>query len=159
MEFSINSIKIPFENSSKMSLTHQNSTNFSLVLHIVKFFTFFPVDQSHTEHIKSPRLSFQCHQLNVQSRPNTFMHLCCFSLITSEIFQLTNRHRYQFIVTDILSTKELIRHATLWIPKLMEKLISISIAFSVDILIRNKNLASEEHKTKTKRFKIILHVE
>ena len=36
------------------------------------------------------------------------MHLCCFSLIPSEIFQLNNRLRYQFVgevMTDILSTK------------------------------------------------------
>ena len=50
-------------------------------------------------------------------------------------------------MTDILSAKEMIKRATL--SKGMKKnAISISIAFSIDILIRNENLISEEHKTK-----------
>ena len=43
------------------------------------------------------------------------MHLCCFSLITADKFQSTNRYRYQFVgevITDILSTKEITERAT-----------------------------------------------
>ena len=65
------------------------------------------------------------------------MHECCFSLITSEIFQLTNRYRCRLVgevMTEILSVKEKIQWLTLWIPKGMKNAISISIAFSTDIL-------------------------
>ena len=41
-------------------------------------------------------------------------------------------------MTDILSTKEIVKHTTFGIPKGMKNAESISIAFSVDILIRNK---------------------
>ena len=45
--------------------------------------------------------------------------------------------------------KEIIQHATLEIPKGMKKnTVSISIAFSIDILIRNENITFEEYKTK-----------
>ena len=54
--------------------------------------------------------------------------------------------------------KEIIKRETLWIPKGMNNGISISIAFSVDILIKNENIISEECKTKN-RFEIILRVE
>ena len=40
------------------------------------------------------------------------MYICCFSLITSEIFQPTNRYRCQFVgkvMTYILSIKEIIQ--------------------------------------------------
>ena len=52
------------------------------------------------------------------------MYLCCFLLITSEIFQLTNKYRYQFVeeaMTDIFNTKEIIQRATLGTPKGMKK--------------------------------------
>ena len=80
---------------------------------------------------------------------------CCFSFITSEISQLTGQYRYQFvgeIMTDFLTTKEIVRPATLGIPKGMRNAVSISIAFSVEILTRN------ETQTQSKKtFKIILH--
>ena len=47
----------------------------------------------------------------------------------------------------ILSTKEITKCVTLWIPKGMKNAISISFAFTVDILIRNENIGSNEHKT------------
>ena len=40
---------------------------------------------------------------------------------------------------DILSTKEIIKHATLGILKGIKNAISIVSAFRVDILIRNEN--------------------
>ena len=47
---------------------------------------------------------------------------------------------------------------TLGIPKGMKKnVISTSIAFCLDFLIRNENITSEEGKTKNP-FEIILHV-
>ena len=53
------------------------------------------------------------------------MHLYTFSLmITSEIFQLTHRYRYQIVgeaMTDVLSIKEINKRATLGIPKGMKK--------------------------------------
>ena len=52
-------------------------------------------------------------------------------------------------MTNILSTKEVTKHATLEIRNGMKKLISIPIAFRVYILIRNENIISEEHKIKT----------
>ena len=52
---------------------------------------------------------------------------------------------------DILSTKEIIKYVTLGIPKGMKNTVSISFAFTIDILIRNEN--------RKKLFEIILHVE
>ena len=49
-------------------------------------------------------------------------------------------------MTDTSSTKEIIQRATLWIPEGMNNVISISIAFIVDILIRDENTISEEQK-------------
>ena len=40
-------------------------------------------------------------------------------------------------MTDILSTKEIMKLATLGTPKRIKNTVSIFIAFSVDILIRN----------------------
>ena len=60
---------------------------------------------------------------------------------------------YQFVgedVTDILNIRETIQHATLGIPKGMKNAVSISIAFRVDILFRNENIISKEHKTKNR---------
>ena len=71
-----------------------------------------------------------------------------FSLITSEIFQVTFLYRYQLIgeaVKDILSIKEMIQCANLGIPKRMKKnAVSGSIAFCLDVLIRNETITSEE---------------
>ena len=50
-------------------------------------------------------------------------------------------------MTDILRTKEIIQRATLGILKGIKNTVSISIAISGDILIRNENIASKEHKT------------
>ena len=47
---------------------------------------------------------------------------------------------------DILSTKEIINCATFGIPKGMKNAVSVSIAFTIDILIRNENIGSKEHK-------------
>ena len=44
--------------------------------------------------------------------------------------------------------KMLEKRANLGIPKKMKNAVSISIDFSVDILIRNENIISQEHKTK-----------
>ena len=59
---------------------------------------------------------------------------------------------YQFvgeIMADMWNIEEMIQCATLRIPKGMQKnAISISIAFCLDFLIRNKNIISEECKTK-----------
>ena len=42
---------------------------------------------------------------------------------------------------DILSTKEIIKNTTLGIPKGMKKNpVSITFAFTIDILIRNENI-------------------
>ena len=46
--------------------------------------------------------------------------------------------------------KEMIQCATLGIPKGMKNAISISIAFCLDVLIRNENITSEECKTKNR---------
>ena len=52
-------------------------------------------------------------------------------------------------MTDILNTKEIIQRATLLISKGMKKIaISIPIAFSIDTLLRNENIISEERKSK-----------
>ena len=53
-------------------------------------------------------------------------------------------------MTDILSTKEIIQQATLVIPKRIKSALSISITFSVYILIIYENIISEEHKTKNR---------
>ena len=55
---------------------------------------------------------------------------------------------------DVLRTKEIIKYVTLGITKIMKKgsSVSISFAFTVDILIRNGNI-------NIKLFEIILHVE
>ena len=51
-------------------------------------------------------------------------------------------------MADMGSIKEMIQCATLGIPKGMKKnAFSISIAFCLDILIRNENIISEECKT------------
>ena len=78
--------------------------------------------------------------------------LVLFSLITSEIFQVTHRYKCQFvgeIMTDMRSIKEIIQYATLRIPKGMKNSVSIFIAFSIDIWINNENITSQKHKTKT----------
>ena len=50
-------------------------------------------------------------------------------------------------MTDM--TKEIIKRATLGIPKGMKKnAISIPIAFRVDVLIRYENIISKEYNTK-----------
>ena len=49
---------------------------------------------------------------------------------------------------DILSTKKIIHCATQGIFKGIKNAISISVAVSVDSLIRNEKIISEEHKTK-----------
>ena len=48
-----------------------------------------------------------------------------FSLITSELFQLTHRYRYQLaveVMTDMQSIKEIIKRAILGIPKGIKKM-------------------------------------
>ena len=66
------------------------------------------------------------------------------------MFQLTNRYRYQFVGEgeDNLNIKEIIQRATLWLPKECKNAIPIFIAFSIDVLIRDENIISEERKTK-----------
>ena len=57
---------------------------------------------------------------------------------------------YRFVkevMTDILRTKEIIQRPTLGILKGIKNTVSISIAISGDILIRNENIASKGHKT------------
>ena len=62
-------------------------------------------------------------------------------------------------MTDVLSTKEIVKCTTLEIPKEMKKnVISVSTAFSVGILMRSQNIHSEEDKTK-KLFEMIWDVE
>ena len=51
-------------------------------------------------------------------------------------------------MTDILSAKEIIKRATLGIPKGIKN--AISIVFSVDALIRNGHIISEERTTKNR---------
>ena len=41
---------------------------------------------------------------------------------------------------DILSTKEIIKHATLGIPKGTKNAVSVSFVFTIDILIINENI-------------------
>ena len=45
--------------------------------------------------------------------------------------------------------KDIIQRATLRIPKGMKNAVSISTAFSIDMLIRNENIISKERKTKS----------
>ena len=60
---------------------------------------------------------------------------------------------------DILSTEEIMKFVDPWDSQRNEKnAVSISFAFIVDILIRNENINSKEHKTK-KLFEIILPVD
>ena len=56
-------------------------------------------------------------------------------------------------MTDILNIKEKTKRATVGIPKKMKKAVSISIAFSVNILIRNEIIISQQRKTKKNRLK------
>ena len=53
-------------------------------------------------------------------------------------------------MTDMWSIKETIQRATLSIPKGIKNAVSISIAFSLDVLIRNENITFEERKTKNR---------
>ena len=79
------------------------------------------------------------------------MSLCCFSLTTSEIFQITHLSRYQFVgevMMNILSTEEITHFATLGIPK-GKNAVSILIAFGIDIFIRKENITLKKPKTKT----------
>ena len=59
-------------------------------------------------------------------------------------------------MTDILSTKDINQHVTLGISKGLKNAVFIAIAISVDILIRNETMISEEHKAK-KTFEIIFY--
>ena len=89
------------------------------------------------------------------------MYLCCFWLIISDVFQPTNRYRYQFVeqlITDILSTKEIIKLATLGIPKGMKKcnfvfllLLALTVSSKMKVyLLRN---------IKQKPFKLVLNLQ
>ena len=49
---------------------------------------------------------------------------------------------------DMLTIKEIIQSVILGIPKGMKKCSFCFIAFSLDFLIRNENITSEECKTK-----------
>ena len=81
------------------------------------------------------------------------MYLCCFSLVTSEIFQLTNN---QLIYVSICGGRYdgYFKHkgnnptCDLWDSQGNKKGVSVSGAFSVDILIGNESIIFEEHKTK-----------
>ena len=78
------------------------------------------------------------------------MPLCCFSLIISETFLLTDRYRYQFVgelMTHVLSKKEC-NVRPYGFPRESKNATSISIAFRVEILIGNENIISEECKTR-----------
>ena len=71
---------------------------------------------------------------------NSFFFLWELRLIKQCIHFFDSPGRYKFVeegMTDILSKKEIIKHATVGIPKGMKNAVSISIAFSLDILIRN----------------------
>ena len=57
-------------------------------------------------------------------------------------------------MTDMWSIKEIIQHVALGIPKGINA-ISIFIALSINISIRNENVISEEEKTKN-QFEMIL---
>ena len=63
------------------------------------------------------------------------------------------------VITDILSTTELIHHEILVISKGVKTAVSISIAPGAGILTRNENLLSEEHKTKNRLKISFLHIE
>ena len=61
---------------------------------------------------------------------------------------------YQFVrelMRDILSTKEVIHHATFEIPKEWKNVVSHHVATCVEILTRNENMTSKEQKIKTFR--------
>ena len=53
-------------------------------------------------------------------------------------------------MTDMPSIKEIIQRATLGIPKGMKNADSISVAFSINILIRNENTVQILRNTKQK---------
>ena len=93
-------------------------------------------------------------QLNMIKQHTTMCNKCCMMFYDIfMIFQPTTRYRYQFVgkvMMDILNIKEIIQLAALCIPKGMKKnAVFISIAFNVNILIRNENIISEQRKTKT----------
>ena len=53
-------------------------------------------------------------------------------------------------MTDILSTNEIIKHATLWTSKGMKKnAVYVSIAYNIDNLIRYEHKISKKHKIKS----------
>ena len=59
------------------------------------------------------------------------------------------RYRYQFVgevMMDIFGANKIIHPVRLRIPKGTKNIISISIAVLVECLIRNENIAFEEHK-------------
>ena len=68
------------------------------------------------------------------------MSLRCFSLVSSEMFQPTNRFWYQFVgqvIKNVFKHKN-ISHITVGISKGMKKnVIFISAAHGVETLIRN----------------------
>ena len=51
---------------------------------------------------------------------------------------------------DILSTQEIIQRASLEIPNGTKKVISIAIAFNVDILISIENIISKKNRIKNR---------
>ena len=53
-------------------------------------------------------------------------------------------------MTDMRSIKEMIKCASLGIPKGMKKCNFVSIAFYFDFLIKNENITSEECKTRNR---------
>ena len=70
--------------------------------------------------------------------------------LTLEIFKLTGQYKYQIaedVMADTLSTKEIIYRASLKISRGMKNAVSTAIASGIGILIRNKNVTSEKHKT------------
>ena len=86
------------------------------------------------------------------------MHLCCFPLITSEIFHPTNRYVYEFLREVILSTEEIIQRTTLGIPKGMKKTgISISVVLSMAFWSEMK--IQFPRNAKEKQFETILNEE
>ena len=68
------------------------------------------------------------------------------------ILQPANQYRHHFDMKnmkDVLSTKEIINLATLDIPRAMKKCNSAAIVNSLQSLIRNDCLTSENHNAKT----------
>ena len=53
-------------------------------------------------------------------------------------------------MVDMRSIKEMIQCATLGIPKGIKNVISMSVAFCLDLSIRNENITSEECKPKNR---------